>query len=243
MVSVRERRTFDYLTKELGFEEGKVRLVADPAFLLSAAEGTSGWVRGGRESGRPVVSVSVSQAISEWVGVGGEARVRVWVTVLERMIERWDVDVLLIPHVQEPYADDAIACTEIWRRSGWNGRMRVLGEDFSAAEYKGVIRESAMVVAERMHAGIAGISSGVCTVLVAYSVKARGIMDEMVGGEHAKAGCLVEGAEFVDVEKVWEKLERTWRHREEIAAVLGRSVPVAKENALKSFAGLPRRAR
>jgi colanic acid/amylovoran biosynthesis protein len=221
MVSVRERRTFDYLTKELGFEEGKVRLVADPAFLLSAAEGTSGWVRGERGSGRLVVSVSVSQAISEWVGVGGEERVRVWVTLLERMIERWDVDVLLIPHVQEPYADDAIACTNIWRQSGWNGRIRVLAEDMSALEYKGVIRESAMVVAERMHAAIGGFSSGVCTVPIGYSIKAEGITRAVVGPQGVEASELMMPlGELMDLAGAKERLTRVWERREHYRAAI-----------------------
>ena len=85
----------------------------------------------------------------------------------------------LIPHVQEthPGNDDSILATELLREISPAAKRhtRLAAGDFSAAEYKAMIGRCE-VLAERMHAAIAGLSSRVSTVVVGYSVKARGIL-------------------------------------------------------------------
>ncbi len=48
-------------------------------------------------------------------------------------------------------------------------------------QYKGIAARSALMVAERMHAGIAALSSGVPTVTIGYSRKFAGIMGDTYG--------------------------------------------------------------
>jgi colanic acid/amylovoran biosynthesis protein len=239
IISVREERTMKYLTEGLGLPKEQVISVADPAFLLEADPVAVGYAgRSLRHSG-PLVAVSISQAISEWTGHEREARLGVWSTLVGRMINDWNASVVLVPHVQEAYANDVIACTNIWRNLNFHSNLTVLGADLSAAEYKGIISSCDMVIAERMHAGIAGLSSGVCTCIVAYSIKARGIMERMVGKEHSAAGALVEGSSFGDVEDVWRKIEHTWNNRTDIRDHLRRTVPQEQIQSRRAFEILP----
>ena len=91
------------------------------------------------------------------------------------------MNVLLIPHVQEIYGDDRSLATSLHRSIAFPS-VAVASEDLSAAEYKRLISGCHMLVAERMHAAIAGLSSSVPTALVAYSLKARALADMAYAG-------------------------------------------------------------
>ncbi len=240
LISVRERRTYAYLTKDLGLSEERVHLVADPAFLLHADETSRRWLKNAPRSSEEVVAISLSQGICQWTGVPRESWLASWVDLIHRMEEHWGVGVVLVPHVQEPYANDLIACTDVWRRLNFTKNVTLLGADFSASELKGVIGECSMVVAERMHAGIAGLSSGVCTSIVAYSVKARGIIDDLLGTELAAAGAVLEGNDFVYPDKVWANLDRIWKRRGEIAGHIAERLPNTQSLARSAFTMLPK---
>ena len=233
-ISVREDRTYAYLTNELALPANLVNRVSDPAFLLGVNQATADRERG-LSNGRLKVSVSISEGISDWTGVSREFRLSAWAILCNRIVAQWDADIVLIPHVQEPYADDTIACTDVWKATNYNSRVRVYAEDFSASEFKGIISSCDMVIAERMHAGIAGLSTGVCTSLIAYSVKARGIMEEMVGAELCSIGALIEGAEFEQVDAVWDKLSMIWMQRVAISNRIQQRLELEKARAMRGF--------
>jgi colanic acid/amylovoran biosynthesis protein len=238
-ISVREELTWNYLTQQLRLPADQISRGADPAFLLeSAPVPFLGLSYQQCETG-PLVAVSISQGISDWLGDERERRVSAWGNLCSRMIREWGVSILMIPHVQEPYSDDTLACTDVWRRMGFDPRVRICGEDLSAPEYKGIISGCEMVVAERMHAGIAGLSSQVCTTIIAYSNKARGIVSRLVGDELAQEGALIEGSDFADLELVWTKLERTWQRRAEICQTLSKTIPEEQKRAKMAFEILP----
>lgn len=238
-ISVREARTYNYLINELGISTSKVLLAADPAFLLEPDKRVAGWFSTTSVAGRPLIALSLSQGISSWVALKSGARVKTWISLINSMIEKWGASIVLIPHVQEPHANDVFACTEVWRGTGFSEHVKVLGADFSASEYKEIISQCEMVVAERMHAGIAGLSSCVCTSIVAYSVKARGIVDRVVGDSSFKRGALIEGTDFENADKVWAELEALWSVRDRVRIHLQASVAVARVDAWKAFESLP----
>jgi colanic acid/amylovoran biosynthesis protein len=239
LISVREKRTYEYLTADLGFSRDKVKLVADPAFLLHADDSTKQWFRRSKQPNEGVVAIALSQGICQWTGVSREAWLATWVELIKRMIQYWGVTVVLVPHVQEPYANDLSACTDVWRLLEFPAEVSVLGADFSASEYKGIISECSMVIAERMHAGIAGLSSGVCTSIVAYSVKARGVIADVLGSEFAEHGAVLEASAFVSVDIVWDKIDLIWKKRSVVADRITRQLPQIQAAATSAFEMLP----
>jgi colanic acid/amylovoran biosynthesis protein len=239
LISVREKRTYEYLTGDLGLSRDKVKFVADPAFLLHANDSTKQWLRRSWQSNEGVVAIALSQGICQWSGVSREAWLATWVELIRRMIQYWRVKIVLVPHVQEPYANDLIACTDVWRLLEFPEEVSVLGADLSASEYKGIISECSMVIAERMHAGIAGLSSGVCTSIVAYSVKARGVIADVLGSELAAEGAALEASAFVSADVVWNKIDRIWNKRSIVAGQIAKQLPNIQAMAKSAFEMLP----
>jgi colanic acid/amylovoran biosynthesis protein len=239
LISVRENRTYEYLTGDLGFSRDKVKLVADPAFLLHTDDSTKQWIRKSKQPNEGAVAIALSQGICQWTGVSRGAWLGTWVELIERMIKCWGVSVVLVPHVQEPYANDLSACTDVWRLLGFPGEVSVLGADYTASEYKAIISECSMVIAERMHAGIAGLSSGVCTSIVAYSVKARGVIADVLGSELAEEGAVLEARAFVSADAVWKKIDHIWNKRKIVADRITKQLPQIQAMARNAFEMLP----
>lgn len=235
LISVRESRTFKYLTENLNLDTKIVRSVADPAFLLEPDMPACEIAKPFQPDSKKLVAISISQGIAQWTGVDREIWLGTWVEIVQRIVKNWGVKVILIPHVQEPYANDIVACTEVWRRIAFSRDVTVLGQDLTAGEYKAAIGNCSMVVAERMHAGIAGLSSGVCTAIVAYSVKARGVLEEILGTELANSGAILEGEDFRNIEQVWSKLDHLWRQRQEISNHINQRLPNIKKLARDAF--------
>ena len=62
------------------------------------------------------------------------------------------------------------------------GRV-VFFEDHNCMELKGIISKCRFFVGARTHSTIAAYSMGIPTLVVGYSVKARGIARDLLGGE------------------------------------------------------------
>ena len=90
--------------------------------------------------------------------------------------------VLLVPHVFHSSAlgmDDVVPCRELAHALGHPAWLRYLEDDHSPMELKGIISRCEALVAARMHAGIAGLSSGVPTMLLSWSHKYRALLAEI----------------------------------------------------------------
>ncbi len=106
--------------------------------------------------------------------------------------------------------------------------------DLGAAELKGLIAGSDMLIAERMHAAIAGLSSGVCTVAVGYSIKAEGIMRALLGDDVAEP-LIVSVQRFAEPGVAERIVREAWRMRPEVEQRLGRRLPAVRELAGRNF--------
>ena len=90
------------------------------------------------------------------------------------------MQIALIPHVVWNNNDDRKPLGELYEEFRMTGRV-VLIEDASCEELKGYISRCRMFVGARTHATIAAYSSGIPTLVVGYSVKARGIARDLFG--------------------------------------------------------------
>src|SRR5262249_25954235 len=71
---------------------------------------------------------------------------------------------------------------------GYNPRVRLASGELSAGDFKGLIQGSRYLIGERMHACIAGLSTAVPTIALGYSVKAQGIMEDLLGSKVSDDG-------------------------------------------------------
>jgi colanic acid/amylovoran biosynthesis protein len=150
------------------------------------------------------------------------------------------IQVLLVPHVQEtsPGNDDVILCTELLRGlpAPAKEQTRLAAGDFTAAEYKAMIGRCELVIAERMHAALAGLSSCVATLAIGYSIKARGILLDLLDPQMVEEeGLLVPVEAFAEESMAIQRIERVLRSRDRITARLRERLPGVESAARENF--------
>lgn len=98
------------------------------------------------------------------------------------ILKETDASVALIPHVVWNRNDDRVVLNELYKDFNQNERL-ILVEDHTAPELKYIISRCSFFIGARTHATIAAYSSCVPTLVVGYSVKARGIARDIFGDE------------------------------------------------------------
>jgi polysaccharide pyruvyl transferase WcaK-like protein len=232
--------SFRYVTHDLGISPERVALTADPAFLLrpaAEADVTALLQACGVRDGRPLVAVAPSRSIARYAGVHRTEHIEAWRRTLETLVSDFGTDVLLIPHVQErsPAHDDRPFVAELRALVADPRRLHLPGRDLSASQIKGIIGRCELVIAERMHAAIAGLSSGVCTMAVGYSVKAHGIMSDVLDDTVEADGALIGVRDFVNPELRNQALQRVWARRADVAARIREGLPDVRRAAARNF--------
>src|SRR5262249_22800318 len=151
-----------------------------------------------------------------------------------RLLLETDARILLIPHVMTApghYESDLQACiavksnlSELPAVSG-EDRLRILPPLNDPRHVKWVIAKTDWFCGTRMHATIAGLSSGVPTAAVAYSLKTRGVFETCGQGEH------VADPRDLETQSVVERLFASWNARETSRRELTQTLPRVLEIA------------
>ena len=240
LITVRESATYDYLTEDLGLPESMVELTADPAFLLTKPSDTT--IQKllecyGISGERPLIGIAASQGISSFTAIQEKDHFNAWARIIQAIIKNTQAEILLIPHVQGIHVsgDDRILATKLLATNGTANRLRLIGGDHSASEFKGIISACDMVIAERMHAAIAGLSSGKCTVVVGYSVKARGIIEDLFDNSEIGRNILISIEEFTHQKEIYLRILELWDERYVINEYLQKRLPSYKNQAIRIY--------
>lgn len=102
--------------------------------------------------------------------------------LIQWILEKTSMNVALIPHVVEPENDDRDVLKLLYDKFEHSKRI-VMVSDCNAEQLKGFIARCRFFVGARTHATIAAYSSEVPTLVVGYSVKAKGIAKDLFGTE------------------------------------------------------------
>ncbi len=238
LITVREPISYEYLTAGLGMSASFVHETADPAFLLepSRPEAIAELRRrAGVEGDGPIIALAPSQAIARHAQVDEECHLRAWSKAIGMIVEEMHARVLIVPHVQGTGADsdDGLVAHELKARAGDDRRVSVAGA-MTAAELKALIGGCELLVAERMHAAIAGLSSGVPTLTVGYSRKADGITRQVLGDEMGRS-LVIPVHRFIEHGRAVEEICAAWGRRHEIRETLDARLPAIRELAARNF--------
>jgi len=247
LVYIRERRTREILVG-LGVRPEKVQLAPDVAFALPALPARNVWSEEGLARDRiprPWVALSVSDLALRLAADGKENSYLDELAHLSEHVHRQHGgSLLLVPHeINPPYygSDDRSAADRLLERMGRPTWMHSIRGDYDPSRLKGFISECDALVASRMHAAIAGLSSGVPTLLVAWSHKYAGVMEEIdldgcVWDQHAPAGSLVS-----HFERLWRRRDAVRRHLLDYTARARREVAAMTERIAACIPGaIPR---
>jgi colanic acid/amylovoran biosynthesis protein len=153
------------------------------------------------------------------------------------LLRELDARIVLIPHVQEsaPWNDDRTLITELVRHFAFDPRLRIAGGDHSASEFKGIVSECDLVVSERMHSCIAGLSSGICTVAIGYSIKAEGILRDLFEPEQVTDALLLPLDDFLDESTACATIRKAWQMKDAVEARLNDTLPEVQRRAGLTF--------
>ena len=154
-----------------------VKAFPDPAFALEpeAAELPHGFAPG------KTIGINVSPMAVEREQVQGITMAN-YRRLIDHILQTSDNCIALIPHVVWHHTDDRRTLRELYR--GYEANDRVfLFQDMSCQRLKYVISQCRIFIGARTHATIAAYSSCVPTLVVGYSVKARGIARDLFGSE------------------------------------------------------------
>ena len=103
-------------------------------------------------------------------------------TLIRYILDNTDAYIALIPHVVWASNDDRIPLKQLYDDFDHDPRL-ILVDDHIAPQLKYIISKCRFFIGARTHATIAAYSTGVPTLVVGYSVKARGIARDLFGTE------------------------------------------------------------
>ena len=149
----------------------------DPAFTLQKKEVPlpEGFAEGN------TVGINVSPMIQDNEKESG-ITMECYEALIQYIIENTGFQIALIPHVVWARNDDRKPIHTLYEKFKDTGRVVEIG-DGTCEELKGYISRCRLFVGARTHATIAAYSSCVPTLVVGYSVKARGIARDLFGQE------------------------------------------------------------
>lgn len=101
-------------------------------------------------------------------------------SLIRYILEKTDLNILLIPHVTRDNACDCETLGEIYDNFKCD-RVGLVGGEYNATEYKSIISRCEMFIGARTHATIAAYSTCVPTLVIGYSIKSKGIAKDIFG--------------------------------------------------------------
>lgn len=173
LITARESITYEAIKKV----NPNTKLVQDPAFHLDIKETVlpDNFIEGN------TVGINLSPMAIENEKVPGIAWAN-YVELIDYILDETDMNIALIPHVVWDSGDDRIPLQKLCEKYKETGRICMV-EDCSCTELKYIISKCRFLVGARTHLTIAAYSTGVPTLVLGYSVKARGIARDLFGSE------------------------------------------------------------
>ena len=172
----------DMINEHVGGIDGKngmpqIFCYPDPAFIQQEKELPlpEGFAEGN------TVGINVSPMIQDNEEESG-ITMECYEALIQYIIENTGFQIALIPHVVWARNDDRKPIHTLYEKFKDTGRVVEIG-DGTCEELKGYISRCRLFVGARTHATIAAYSSCVPTLVVGYSVKARGIARDLFGQE------------------------------------------------------------
>ncbi len=170
LITAREPITYSLLRK---YNSNTIK-VADPAFLLEREDLPlpEGFIEGN------TIGINISPLISKYASE--EVIVKNYEELIRFIIKETSMNVCLIPHVVWSQNDDSLLNERLYKTFKDTERI-VKVDDCNCQQLKGYIARCRLFIGARTHATIAAYSSRIPTLVVGYSVKSRGIAEDLFG--------------------------------------------------------------
>jgi len=238
LITLRERISSQNL-KTIGFQGKCVFVTADPAFLLQPAspervreimkqesiEKDSNLLIGMTVT-RKRASMAFPEFSSRWSSY--HKHIETLAEVIDHLTGKHNATVIFIPHCIgfAKELDDRIVAKDIFQKCQNKEKVKVITNEYSAAELKGLIGQFNLFIGERLHSVINAMSMGVPSIVISNSADQRLDIIRMLGQDDAI--CFVEN---LDSEAVLAKINDIWSKRDRIKEELKSQVEIMRERA------------
>jgi polysaccharide pyruvyl transferase WcaK-like protein len=224
-IFARESHSVRYLQK-IGVTEN-VYEVKDPAFAMPAER--PNLTDSSIASLQGAIGLNFSPLLGRYIGNGDALsyvdRVK---NIVESVASAFHRPVVLVYHVTGPkYNDDALIDAVMKRIDDRKCQIQKLPEGLSASEIKWLISRMDLFAGARMHATIAALSSGVPTLSFSYSIKSKGLNQDLFGHDHY---CLSPNE--LEPERVVEKLRQLAHEKQPVQSTLQGKIPLYEQQAM-----------
>lgn len=173
LITVRETITQNNLL-EKGINEN-VRLIPDTAFRLETKE-----IDYNELDGKKVIGINISPMIIEYE-TNKNITYKNYSNLVKYILDETDYSIALISHVVDSTGGDLRVNRTLYKEfENYKDRIFVVPE-MKAENIKYIISKCEIFIGARTHATIAAYSNCIPTLVVGYSVKARGIATDLFG--------------------------------------------------------------
>ena len=218
LITARESITYNLLKS---INPHTVR-VADPAFLLERVDLP---LPNGFQEGN-TVGINISPLIMKY-GTANSLILDNYRSLIRYILEETDMSICLIPHVIWSFNND-LEPNNILYDEFRNFRRVTRILDGNCSELKGYIARCRFFVGARTHATIAAYSTCVPTLVVGYSVKSRGIAQDLFGTDE---GYVLPVQKLVSVDDLKNSFKQILEQEQKLRERLVDVIPVYKELA------------
>lgn len=173
LITVRESITQENLKKN-GIVNNVI-LVSDPAFAMDKkkVDLPKEWEEGN------TIGINISPMILN-NSRDKSSVYKTFMSFINYLLKNTKYKIALIPHVLFSNNNDYSLLLEIYEKIN-NDRLILIGKGYTAEELKYIISNCSMFIGSRTHATIAAYSTNVPTLVIGYSVKAKGIAKDIFG--------------------------------------------------------------
>ena len=187
LICARETATVEYLAN-IGVTRN-VMLTADPSFFLQPSECQLS-VEIEKSLNEGCIGLNLSPLLSRFVKISESGPnlstwTKVAVEIVQNLLRHFSVPILMIPHVTsevgEISRDDYLFMSKVAQIINNPERVLVLSPNYNAGQTKYVIGRLLAFAGARTHSTLAAISSCVPTICIGYSMKAKGIAQDIYG--------------------------------------------------------------
>lgn len=191
-------------------------LIPDPAFTLKKSKGI---IPNGLAS-KQYIGINISPMIRNNEKIEG-ITMKNYLFLIEKIINETKYNIALIPHVVKRNNDDRSLINELYNFISDKSRVYIV-EDQNCLQLKDIISKCECFIGARTHSTIAAYSECIPTLVVGYSVKAKGIAKDLFGTDE---GYVLPVQNLLNENDLYNAFQWIWNNRTQIKRHLNYIMP------------------
>lgn len=238
-ITFRERISHENL-RSIGYGGKNIFVTADPAFLLQPVciERINEIMKqeGIERTGKPLVGITVTRRRASMAFPEMNSHFASYkkhneelARVIDGMIYGLGATVIFLPHCIGFGAelDDRIVARDIFELCSNKEKIKIITNEYSASELKGIIAQFDLFIGERLHSVVNAMSMCVPSIVICNSTDQRLDIIKMHGQSES-----IYFAENLNNESLQAKINGVWTNREEIRSALRTQIEITREKSL-----------